>query len=406
MSRIAKTFVAGLFALIGVAFIAPTAVLIWEFGALDWQTLLFSQSNLFFFFPVFGVLALVAFYAPAVAFSDFYLQHVKYGTTRYGIGFLVVTAAALWFGAGLARSELRGIWEVAPHALLRDAQDRPAGQPACRSGAACSRQPFLTALQMVRSEGQLRSSVSELARSCKIDQLVERPVTDQALRYCFPAGQMLNTDQCCNVQRTFAADLAATVNDPASRSLLSRVDEIASYLKAFFIVVIFVIGALLVVWQRRIRQLYAAKLEDIENGIIVGAVAMILWFLMDYGYQQTSDLLFGRHYSGLPIRLSFVVLPWAVLLVLYFMRSVRAEYTQINPGQLIVGLASGVAALQYEKVANLSFRLLGAGAEWKIFAGLLCVDLVMLILILFPNILQTVFGQLREESSRKHPPLT
>ena len=63
----ARIFVGSLFALIGVAFVVPAMVLIYEFNAIDWQTLLFAHSHLFFFFPVFGVLALVAFYVPAVA---------------------------------------------------------------------------------------------------------------------------------------------------------------------------------------------------------------------------------------------------------------------------------------------------------------------------------------------------
>ena len=403
----AHVFVAVLFAGLGLAFTAPTAFLIWEFGSTDWPTLLVAHSHLFFFFPVFGVLALVAFYRPSVAFTDFYWCHVKLGRVRFVLGFLLVAASAAWFGAGLAKSELRSVWEIAPDVLQAELRARSGEATPCLPGAnACRRQPLLSALQRVRELGQSRSSISELQRNCKFDPLVQRPVSDGDRRYCFPAAAMLNVDDCCRVQQQFRDDVRLMAAASGSRSVLSRVDEVASYFKSFFIIVIFVIGALLVVWQRRIRELYPNGLEDIENGIIIGAVAMVFWFLMDYAYQQTSDLLFGRQQAGFPIRLSFIIVPWAVLLMLYFTRSVRAQDTQINPGQLLIALLSSVAAVQYDKIANLSFRLLGAGAEWWIYAFLLCISLLMLILILFPNVLQTVFGQLNDESSRKSPPLT
>ena len=245
-----------------------------------------------------------------------------------------------------------------------------------------------------------------LLRSCKFDPLVEQSAADKAARHCFPAGKPLTTDECCRVQGRFSEALHSAALDPARRSLLAQVEAAATYLKSFFIIVIFIIGALLVVWQRRIKDHYPAQLEGIENGVIVGAIAMIVWFLMDYGYQQTSDLLFGRQQTGFPIRLSFVIVPWAVLLVLYFTKSERGKETQINPGQLLTALASNVAAVQYDKIANLSFRLLGAGAEWKIFALLVFVSILMLFVILFPNFLTSVFGQLEEKASKEKPPIT
>lgn len=394
----ARIFVGSLFALIGIAFVVPAVVLIYEFSAIDWQTLLFAHSHLFFFFPVFGILALVAFYQPAVAFTHFYWEYVKFGKARYAFGFLVVAAAALWFGSSLNKAPLRGIWEVSPRVLQSEMQTRASGQ---------QHEPFLGALKRVREEGQQRSSIAELLRICKIDQLVERSLADKAERYCFPAGKSLTTDDCCRVQGRFSEALYAAASDPARRSILAQVEAGATYLKSFFIIIIFIIGALLVVWQRRIKDHYPeAQVESIENGVIVGAVAMVLWFLMDYGYQQTSDLLFGRQQTGFPIRLSFVIVPWAVLLVLYFTKSERGKETQLNPGQLLIALASNIAAVQYDKIANLSFRLLGAGAEWKIFALLVFISLLMLFVILFPNFLPSVFGQLEEKSSKEKPPIT
>ena len=47
---------------------------------------------------------------------------------------------------------------------------------------------------------------------------------------------------------------------------------------------------------------------------------MLFWPAMDYGYQQTANVLFGRWGSAGPqLRLSLVIAPWALLLLFYFL---------------------------------------------------------------------------------------
>ena len=65
----ARIFVAIVFVLLGASFIASTALLIYEFQRMEWFALLAVHSYLFFFFPVLGILALVAFYLPSVIFT-------------------------------------------------------------------------------------------------------------------------------------------------------------------------------------------------------------------------------------------------------------------------------------------------------------------------------------------------
>ena len=65
-------------------------------------------------------------------------------------------------------------------------------------------------------------------------------------------------------------------------------------LKVFFVVILIAIGGLLAVWRHRLDQHYQELVPAIERGVIVGAIAMLFWPLMDYAYQQTSDALFGR----------------------------------------------------------------------------------------------------------------
>ena len=68
----ARIFVAVVFIALGAAFLASTALLILEFQELDWLTLVVAHSHLFLFFPVFGLLALIAFYLPSVVLTHLY----------------------------------------------------------------------------------------------------------------------------------------------------------------------------------------------------------------------------------------------------------------------------------------------------------------------------------------------
>ena len=74
----ARIFVAIVYVVLGAAFLASTGLLIVEFQELDWLTMLVAYSHLFLFFPVFGLLALVAFYLPSVVLTHLYWTHLPY----------------------------------------------------------------------------------------------------------------------------------------------------------------------------------------------------------------------------------------------------------------------------------------------------------------------------------------
>ena len=405
ISRGAYWFVGVIFTLLAISFVASSIVLWMEFRDLDPLTLAVAHSHLFLFFPLFGVVALAAFYLPSVMFTDFYWQSVWLGKWRFALGLVGVLAGAFYFTEDLASRQPRGIWEVAPKALLGDLHTPPAIVPDCRdrSGAACTRQPILATLQSIRAVGQMRTSVTELVRPCLPDVLVEER-KDTLHRFCFAASAMLRGEDCCRVQEVLKRDVARLVAAPGTRSMLSRVERVLTFTKAFFIVVLFVIGGLLVVWQRRLDERYKGELTRVEGGILIGAVAMVLWLLMDYGYQQTSDLLFGRPTAAMPIRLSLVLAPWAVLLVLYFSRAPQTAVPQITPGQLLTVVGSNVAALQYDKVANLAFRLLGAGAEPWMLIGLIVFAAILLGLVLSSWNLRLMLRLLRRDLPAAHEP--
>src|SRR5262249_11182259 len=136
----ARTFVAVVFVLLGASFIASSALLIYEFRPIDWFAILATHSYLFFFFPVLGILALIAFYLPSVVFTHLYWHHLAYGKLRYLVGLVVVAAAAIGFAKYLDKSP-RSIWEATPAALSADKGDQASG-----------RAPILEAMADVREK--------------------------------------------------------------------------------------------------------------------------------------------------------------------------------------------------------------------------------------------------------------
>jgi len=79
----ARIIVAVVYVCLGLSFLASTGLLIREFQGTDWQAMVLAHSHLFFFFPVFGILALSAFYLPSVVFADLYWRHLRYGKVRF-----------------------------------------------------------------------------------------------------------------------------------------------------------------------------------------------------------------------------------------------------------------------------------------------------------------------------------
>src|SRR5262245_614197 len=192
----ARVFVAIAFVVVGASFLASTGLLIYEFRDLDWLTMVVVHSHLFLFFPVFGLLALIAFFLPSVVLTHLYWNHVSYGKLRFVAGAVVI--AALSYGlAWSLDSEPRAIYEVSPRALSADEGD-----------AAKGRVPILEALSDLRGKAQSRFGLASFGRSCVKDPLLEVPEEMLKERYCFPAGKKLAGEACCAVQAAFAKSLS------------------------------------------------------------------------------------------------------------------------------------------------------------------------------------------------------
>ncbi|MEZ5947527.1 MAG: hypothetical protein R3C04_11885, partial [Hyphomonas sp.] len=119
-SRIGVTLA---FALLYAAFLAETGVLVQEFGPSGLALRLAAlDSQNFIFFPVAGLLALVAFWKPAVLLVDAMVRgRLKSGRPVLAAS-LVGCAAMAWAIAGAFQSsDARSFYEIRPDALVADA---------------------------------------------------------------------------------------------------------------------------------------------------------------------------------------------------------------------------------------------------------------------------------------------
>jgi hypothetical protein len=359
----ARVFVAVVFIALGAAFLASTALLILEFQELDWLTIVVAHSHLFLFFPVFGLLALIAFYLPSVVLTHLYWSCLPYGKVRYAAGVLVLAGLAYGFAWSLDK-EPRAIYEAAPYALAADRGDPAKG-----------RVPILDALGTLRDTAQHRFGLASFGRTCVRDPLLEVPDEMLKERYCFPAKKNLTGEACCAVQAAFANAVSRLQRNPDTRSFSGEMDRLLFLpIKTFFILIIVAIAVLLAFWRDRIDRDHADRIANLERGVIVGAFAMLFWLAMDYGYQQTANVLFGRTTAGPQLRLSLVLVPWALLLLFYFLRRLGRQGELV--GQISGVVFAGVAVLRYEQLNDWVVRLFGIGADGWMLAALVVIPLL------------------------------
>ncbi len=378
----AKAFVALVFTLLGAGFLASTYLLMVEFPD-AWRPLAITHSHLFIFFPLFGVLSLMAFYLPSVIFTDLYWRHLPAGPARFLLGFAVAIGASWYVSTFMLGpfSMPRALWELAPRTLATDR-----GDPAeCGTGrTACNRIGFMTALQSLREKASGPAPMSKFARPCAPDPMLEQPEDYAKQRWCYPAGRMATASECCAAQAAFANALNARVAAPATRSKLADWDEILQPIKIFFILVVMVIGAMLVLWRTRVERHYPQYTGRIERHVMIGGVAMLLWPIMDYAYLEVSNVLFGRPTDDVQIRLSLVAAPWALLLLFYYLRRFARNIEVL--GQ-IIGVAGGLAALvARNELKDWSVRIVGAGMPWWMPWAMIAVCVACFIALFVPRI--------------------
>jgi hypothetical protein len=371
----ARVFVAVAYALIGATFLAASGVLIDDFRGADAETMLVAHSHLFIFFPIFGVLSLIAFYVPSVVFTDIYWRHLRFGGLRFLCGLAAVALLSVgvywWLDA-----PPRGLWEVSRQALLADVGE-PAG---CQEG--CQRAPLRLALERLRSDSRTRIGLAKFARSCATDTKLEPPNGMKKERFCFAALAMRDGAACCAAQKRFAATVATLQADPQQRSAAGKFEPVFLFVDIFYVLIVVTMGPLLASWRHMIDDHYRALVPAIERGMIVGGLAMLFWPAMDYGYQETSDALYGRWNTWPQMRLSLVIAPWALLLVFYFLRRLGKQGETV--GRIAGVITAGIAVLRYEDLNDWAARLLGIGTESWIIGVLLAIALLGLVALWLP----------------------
>jgi hypothetical protein len=156
-----------------------------------------------------------------------------------------------------------------------------------------------------------------------------------------------------------------------------------------------VIGALLVIWRKLLVKRYALIAPAIERTLLIGAIAMLPWPFMDYAYVQAMQTLSGRWTEAPQIRLSLVIAPWALLLLIFFLARMSRKIERM--GQLVGAVVSLIALLRYEELSDGAVRLLGIGAPGWIIGALAVVSFICLMALRWPAHLQralnSVFGR-------------
>lgn len=361
----AKLFAGIVFGLLGLAFIASSALLYVEFRDHGWGTLALAHSHLFLFFPTFGILALFAFHLPSAVFVHLYWYTVPYGKLRFLHGCVWAVAiswAASYFLLG-EYSTPRHVWEVAPQVLDRDAGD------SFKCGTAtCERLPVLAAVGSLRDSARTPVPLAKLGRKCTADRLIEPADDFLKERWCVPAGRKLTGRQCCDVQAAMSKFVTDKVIAQNARSNLAKLDPYLQVLKAFFIVVVMVIGLLLLIWRVRIQRIYSDLARQIDWHVMIGAGALLLWPIMDYAYQDAANALYGRWEDGAQLRLSLVVGPWLAVILYYFLQRFARRVEVL--GQ-ILGVAGGLLAiLARDELRDVATRMTGIGMPSGMFVVL------------------------------------
>jgi hypothetical protein len=359
MSVTAKRIVFAIFTLLALSFIATTVALYVEFKDDQWFTIAAFYSHLFIFFPTFGILALFAFYIPAAALLDLYMHHVKRGPLRFAIGTLVLIGISMWLSTILITGA-PAVWWLSPKTLASD-MGRPEG---CTSPR-CTRIPIMDSVAEVRRISQQRTGLSPFVRPCETDQYTEVPQEQLHRRYCFVTKTKLTAAECCVAQAKFTSDITRLYEDEKEHALAGKIHAMLLPLKIFFLLMVLAIGILLAVWRRRIDNHYAEYTGRIERGLLVGAVAMLIWPISNHGFLQSSTLLYGVAGEGLyavisPL-MSFMFAAWALLLVLFFFRQHQRDVEAA--GKIGGAIASAIAFVKYNEIIDFATRFIGSGAD-------------------------------------------
>ena len=392
-----RLFVFVVFSLLAIAFWGQTVLLYLEFS-LNWKDpefestlwfdLLTHYSHLFLFFPLFGTVALAAFFLPAAVFVEMYWRKpptaelaIPGGRPRFIFGFFVVAFMGWLTALGLEQGDEIGLWQIKADVLRKDGRIGRDCAERDTSGK-CIRLRAPLALANVRLVSQQREQLTDLTRDCSPDPLIEPTGTATLRRFCFVtaryspkpadlASKLLNDAQCCRALDRFEAHIRDTyAKGEDFRSWVDRVQPVTLPMNAFFLFVLLAISILLAARRRRIEAQYAEIAHRIDRGVIIGAVAMLFLPFMNHAYLLSSELIYGPNqpllndqgvsFYRVPHVLSVAFAIWGFFILLFF---VNREDKDAERASKIMGfVASGVFVLKYDLILNYAVRFAGPGA--------------------------------------------
>ncbi|MBU2531629.1 MAG: hypothetical protein KKB37_02725 [Alphaproteobacteria bacterium] len=431
MGRISKAFVFIVFASLGASFWATTGLLYWEFsenwrlpvfeGAL-WFDLMTHHSHVFLFFPLFGTVALFAFFLPAAVFVDMYWRRAKqpendipFGKVRFLVGFTVTIALSGSIAYALSLGDETALWQIKREALVRDGGS---GQVCAARGqdGTCARVTFVTALANVRRVSQDRERLTDLKRSCDRDPLIEQRSRPEPRRFCFVTAQyardadqlqasLLDDKACCAaINRFETAVHRLHLATPDNRSWLDRVQGVTLASKVFFLLVILIISVLLAFRRNRIVSQYGDIAHRIDRGVLIGAIAMLFLPFMNHAYLLSTELIYGPNqplvdasgvsFYRVPYLLSICFGIWGFFIMLFFIRRNDKEAERMS--KIIGTIASGVFVLKYDTFIDYAVRFAGPGAGNQSVLALTLIAVGMLAILVWLKALHTYGVQGRQ----------
>ncbi|MBV1696156.1 MAG: hypothetical protein KGP27_16980, partial [Hyphomicrobiales bacterium] len=238
-------------------------------------------------------------------------------------------------------------------------------------------------VQDVRRVAQERIGITAFARTCVPDPLLELPVGHDQKRWCAPSGVMMTAAECCVAQTRFRTYVAEQARGAQTRSQLADLDQIFQAIKIFFVIVLLFVGAMLAFWRERIEALYAPLAPRIERHVLIGGFAMVLWPIMDYAAFDTMSVMYGKWSGSVPMRLSLVIAPWALLLLFYFLRRLRQNLELT--GQMAGVVVSALAIFLRQEIKDIGVRLFGIGIDVSVGAVLAILWVTGFVLLFYPR---------------------
>ena len=400
-----RVFVFIIFSVLAASFWATTISLYLEFRDPNnpfafegetWFSLLTHYSDLFIFFPLFGTVALIAFFTPASTFVDMYWHPsrqkedpIPQPRFRFMFWFAVVAAASFFISDKIQESPERSMWQLSKATLSNDKGEQ------CEEDH-CARVSFMDGINNVRRLSRVRTTVTDMARQCEPDAFIKQsPDKQPPDRYCPVStnfqgkggdleGRWQSDAICCIAQIKFDDAVKQAHDAEENRSDTDKLQRNLWPLNIFFLLILLVISILLALRRTRIERFYAEYARSIDGGVIVGVLAMAFLAVMNGGFLESTQLLHGSSGAASTHRepQSFIVLfaVWALIILFSF---VHPANKQAELTSRILGVVFSVLfVFQADTITNYGIRYLGAGAGLRAVIAMAVGAILLVVLII------------------------